>query len=157
MLFRSDIEKAVPVAAMAVFANSGQICIAGSRLFVAREIHDEFTRRVADYAANLRIGHGIQEGTDIGPIISARQAERIEGYLSVGPNEGAEILTGGNRVAGDDFAGGRCVRQPGELDGEFRGLGNSSTAGRAGNRRGCGGYAEHASGLHGHIPVVDWF
>ena len=102
----ADIEKAVPVAAMAVFANSGQICIAGSRLFVAREIHDEFTRRVADYAANLRIGHGIQEGTDIGPIISARQAERIEGYLSVGPNEGAEILTGGNRVAGDDFADG---------------------------------------------------
>ncbi|MGI3164596.1 aldehyde dehydrogenase family protein [Pseudooceanicola sp. 200-1SW] len=102
----ADIEKAVPVAAMAVFANSGQICIAGSRLFVAREIHDEFTRRVAEYAANLRIGHGIEEGTEIGPIISARQAERISGFLSVGPDEGAQVMTGGARVEGEKFAGG---------------------------------------------------
>lgn len=102
----ADIEKAVPVAAMAVFANSGQICIAGSRLFVAREIHDEFVRRVADFAAKLRIGHGIDEGTDIGPIISARQAERIAGYMAAGPDEGAEVVTGGNRVEGDAYAGG---------------------------------------------------
>ncbi|MGC0225874.1 aldehyde dehydrogenase family protein [Pseudooceanicola nitratireducens] len=102
----ADIEKAVPVAAMSVFANSGQICIAGSRLFVAREIHDEFTRRVAEFAANLRIGHGIDADTDIGPIISARQADRIAGYLAAGPNEGAEVLTGGTRAEGEDLSGG---------------------------------------------------
>ncbi len=100
----ADIEKAVPVAAMAVFANSGQICIAGSRLFVAREIHDEFTRRVAEFAATLKLGHGIDEGTDIGPIISSRQADRIAGYLEAGPAEGAQVLTGGARAEG--FEGG---------------------------------------------------
>ncbi|MEQ8291266.1 MAG: aldehyde dehydrogenase family protein [Roseovarius sp.] len=112
----ADIEKAVPVAAMAVFANSGQICIAGSRLFVAREIHDEFVRRVADYAAGLRIGHGISEETDIGPIISARQAERIAGYLSKGPQEGAQVLTGGARAEGPGLEGGHFY-QPTVLGG----------------------------------------
>jgi len=105
----ADIDKAVPVAAMAVFANSGQICIAGSRLFVAREIHDEFVRRVAEFAAKLRIGHGIDEGTDVGPIISARQAERIAGYLAAGPNEGAEVLTGGARAEGAGLEGGNFI------------------------------------------------
>ncbi len=106
----ADIEKAVPVAAMAVFANSGQICIAGSRLFVAREIHDEFVRRVANYASGLRIGHGIDPDTDIGPIISARQAERIAGYLDAGAREGAEVLTGGGRADGPALDGGHFIQ-----------------------------------------------
>ncbi|GHG96343.1 aldehyde dehydrogenase family protein [Pseudodonghicola xiamenensis] len=106
----ADIEKAVPVAAMAVFANSGQICIAGSRLFVAREIHEEFTRRVADYARGLKIGHGIDTDTDIGPIISARQAERIASFLSSGPAEGAQTLTGGNRLSGAGFDDGHFIQ-----------------------------------------------
>ncbi|SNR68031.1 aldehyde dehydrogenase family protein [Puniceibacterium sediminis] len=106
----ADIEKAVPVAAMAVFANSGQICIAGSRLFVAREIHDEFVQRVAEYAAGLKIGHGIDTATDIGPIISARQAERIAGYLDVGAREGAEVLTGGGKADGPDLKGGHFIQ-----------------------------------------------
>ena len=106
----ADIEKAVPVAAMSVFANSGQICIAGSRLFVAREIHDEFVRRVADFAANLKIGHGIAGDTDIGPIISARQSERIEMFLQAGPSEGAEVITGGEKLSGEGFDGGHFIR-----------------------------------------------
>lgn len=105
----ADIDKAVPVAAMAVFANSGQICIAGSRLFVAREIHDEFVGRVADYARELRIGNGLSPDTDIGPIISARQAERIETYLHAGPEEGASLVTGGERLTGAGFDGGNFI------------------------------------------------
>ncbi|SFE55355.1 aldehyde dehydrogenase (acceptor) [Sulfitobacter brevis] len=106
----ADIDKAVPVAAMAVFANSGQICIAGSRLFVAREIHDEFVRRVAEFASNLKIGHGIATDTDIGPIITARQAERIAGFLAAGADEGAEVLAGGNRADRPDLAGGHFIQ-----------------------------------------------
>ncbi|RWR50167.1 aldehyde dehydrogenase family protein [Sinirhodobacter ferrireducens] len=105
----ADIDKAVPVAAMAVFANSGQICIAGSRLFVAREIHDSFVARVADYARGLRIGHGIDPETEIGPIISARQADRIEDFLAAGPGEGAELLAGGRALSGPGFEGGRFI------------------------------------------------
>nr|WP_323783158.1 aldehyde dehydrogenase family protein [Amylibacter sp.] len=106
----ADIDQAVPVAAMSVFANSGQICIAGSRLFVAREIHDEFMRRVADYASNLKIGQGIETDTDIGPIISARQADRIAGYLAAGPNEGAKVLAGGNRADSPALQGGHYIQ-----------------------------------------------
>jgi aldehyde dehydrogenase (NAD+) len=105
----ADMEKAVPVAAMAVFANSGQICIAGSRLFVAREIHDEFVRRVAEFASGLKIGHGIHTDTDIGPIISARQAERIAGHLAMGQQEGAAVLAGGNKVERPDLTGGHFI------------------------------------------------
>jgi aldehyde dehydrogenase (NAD+) len=102
----ADIDKAVPVAAMAAFANSGQICIAGARLFVAREIHDDFVARVAAYAARLRIGPGIREETEIGPLISARQADRVAGYLAAGAREGAEVLTGGGRAEGPGLAAG---------------------------------------------------
>ena len=58
---------------MSVFANSGQICIAGSRLFVERSIHDEFVERLAAYAEGLRIGDGIDPATEIGPLVSQRQ------------------------------------------------------------------------------------
>lgn len=105
----ADIDKAVPVAAMAVFANSGQICIAGSRLFVAREIHDEFVRRVGEFAAGLRIGNGIAPETELGPIISARQAERVESFLQAGPAEGAALVTGGARLEGAGFEGGNFI------------------------------------------------
>jgi len=105
----ADIEKAVPVAAMSVFANSGQICIAGSRLFVAREIHDEFVRRVADFASSLRIGDGLHPDTDIGPIISARQAAKIEQFLDSGKSEGAELLAGGHRASASGLDGGHFI------------------------------------------------
>lgn len=105
----ADLEKAVPVAAMAVFANSGQICIAGSRLFVQREIHDEFVGLVADYARKLRIGAGVDPLTEIGPIISARQAQRVAGFLDAGKAEGARLVAGGARLEGAEFAGGNFI------------------------------------------------
>ncbi|MFM2277879.1 MAG: hypothetical protein RLZZ444_110 [Pseudomonadota bacterium] len=105
----ADIDRAVPIAAMAVFAHSGQICIAGSRLFVAREIHDEFVGKVADYARSLRIGHGIEEDTDIGPLISARQAKVVEGFISSGQSEGANLMAGGNRLSGALYDGGNFI------------------------------------------------
>ncbi|TGR35900.1 aldehyde dehydrogenase family protein, partial [Mesorhizobium sp. M1C.F.Ca.ET.195.01.1.1] len=92
----ADIDKAVPIAAMAVFVHSGQICIAGSRLFVAREIHDEFVRLLAEFAGSLRVGHGIEAETEIGPLINARQAGKVEGYIKAGSDEGAELVAGGS-------------------------------------------------------------
>ncbi|CAN7242204.1 aldehyde dehydrogenase family protein [Rhizobium sp. LjRoot30] len=105
----ADIDRAVPVAAMAVFANSGQICIAGSRLFVAREIHDEFIRRVAEFALKLRIGNGLDDQTEIGPIISSRQAAKVEGYIDVGRQQGADLVVGGKRLSGPDFNAGNFI------------------------------------------------
>jgi aldehyde dehydrogenase (NAD+) len=105
----ADLEKAVPVAAMSVFANSGQICIAGSRLFVERSIHDEFIARLAAYAEGLRIGDGIDPATEIGPLVSPRQLERVTGYLASGREEGARLVTGGTRLTEGTFAAGNFI------------------------------------------------
>ncbi len=105
----ADIDRAVPVAAMSVFAHSGQICIAGSRLFVAREIHNEFIAKLADFARGLRLGHGIEADTDLGPLISPRQAKIVEDFIASGRSEGAELITGGSRLSGDLYDKGNFI------------------------------------------------
>jgi aldehyde dehydrogenase (NAD+) len=105
----ADLDRAVPVAAMSVFANSGQICIAGSRLFVARSIHDEFVKRLGRFATALRIGDGIDPQTEIGPLISKRQLEKVAGYISSGPVEGARLVVGGERLQDGPFLDGNFV------------------------------------------------
>jgi aldehyde dehydrogenase (NAD+) len=105
----ADLDKAVPVAAMSVFANSGQICIAGSRLFVERSIHDEFVARLAAYAQGLKIGDGIDPATEIGPLVSEKQLLRVTGYLEAGTAEGAKLVTGGARLTQGALAAGNFV------------------------------------------------
>lgn len=94
----ADLDAAVPGAAMAVFAGSGQICSAGTRLFVERSIYGEFVERVARFSETLKVGNGLDPETQLGPIVSARQLERICGYLEAGRNEGATLSAGGNRI-----------------------------------------------------------
>ncbi|MNL16806.1 NAD/NADP-dependent betaine aldehyde dehydrogenase [compost metagenome] len=94
----ADLDAAVPGAAMAVFANSGQICSAGTRLYVQRGIYEEFVQRVADYAKTLRVGDPLDSQTQLGPVVSAEQIERITGYMALGVQEGARALAGGARL-----------------------------------------------------------
>lgn len=105
----ADLDKAVSVAAMSVFANSGQICIAGSRLFIERSIHDEFVERLAAFAKSLKVGDGADPSTEIGPLVSRRQLERVEGFLESGRAEGARIITGGARMNEGALAAGNFV------------------------------------------------
>ena len=105
----ADLDAAVPGAAMAVFANSGQICSAGTRLFVERKIYEEFTQRVADFARSLKVGNGLDPQTQVGPLVSSEQLERVSGYLALGQKEGARALSGGARVAEGDLAQGFFV------------------------------------------------
>ena len=96
----ADLDRAVPGAAMAAFGNSGQVCLAGTRLFVQRGIYDEFTRRVAEFAKTLVVGDPLDAATVIGPVVSEEQLERISGYLEAGTAEGAKALAGGARLTG---------------------------------------------------------
>lgn len=105
----TDLDAAVPVAAMSVFANSGQICIAGSRLFVERSIHDEFVERLGAFAKGLRVGNGSDPTTDIGPLISTKQLDRVERFLASGKAEGARLVTGGARLLEGALAAGNFV------------------------------------------------
>ena len=105
----ADLDAAVPGAAMAVFANSGQICSAGTRLFVERKVYEDFTQRVADFARSLKVGNGLDPQTQVGPLVSSEQLERVSGYLALGQKEGARALSGGARVAEGDLAQGFFV------------------------------------------------
>lgn len=105
----ADLDKAVPIAAMAAFANSGQICIAGSRLFVERSIHDELVERLGKFASALKIGDGADPTTEIGPIVSERQLDKVEGFLRSGRDEGARLVAGGRRLKEGALAKGNFV------------------------------------------------
>lgn len=106
----ANMAEAIPGAAMAVFANSGQICSAGSRLFVERSIYDEFTKGVAQVANALKVGDSLDPSTQIGPLVSQQQLDRVSGYLEAGVNEGAEALAGGERMQENGLDGGYFVK-----------------------------------------------
>ncbi|MFT3866749.1 MAG: aldehyde dehydrogenase family protein [Solirubrobacterales bacterium] len=105
----ADIDLAVPGAAMAVFAQTGQACCAGSRLFVERPIYEEFLAKVVDYARRLRVGPGLDPETQIGPLISERQLDRVLGFVDAGVEDGGSIRTGGRRLTEDALADGYFV------------------------------------------------
>jgi aldehyde dehydrogenase (NAD+) len=105
----ADLEAAVPGAAMAVFANTGQICSAGTRLFVEQRVYDEFTERVGAFGKKLRVGNGLDPETQMGPLVSEQQLERVTGYLALGKQEGAHAVTGGARLTEGPLAKGYFV------------------------------------------------
>lgn len=93
----ADLEAAIPGAAGGFLFNHGQTCTAGTRLLVEDRIFDEFTAGVAEYAAGLRIGPGLDPTSDIGPLVSGEQLAKVTGYLDAGIGQGARALAGGGR------------------------------------------------------------
>ncbi|MBT2336631.1 aldehyde dehydrogenase [Variovorax paradoxus] len=96
----ADLNLAVPGAAMGVYGNSGQVCLAGTRLFVQRGIHEEFVTRLQQFTATLKVGSGLEPGVNLGPLISSRQLDRVLGYVDIGTREGATLASGGKRLGG---------------------------------------------------------
>jgi aldehyde dehydrogenase (NAD+) len=105
----ADIGAAVPGAAMAVFQNSGQICSAGTRLYVQRPVYEDFVQRVAAFAKTLKVGDPLDPATQLGPVVSAEQLDRVTGYLHLGREQGARTLAGGERLTGGALGGGYYV------------------------------------------------
>jgi aldehyde dehydrogenase (NAD+) len=105
----ADLDQAVPGTAWAIFRNSGQVCCAGSRLFVEQKIYDRFVSRVAEYASTIKVGNGLDPSTQMGPLISKEQLERVTGYLRVGKAEGAVPVIGGERLTTGEFGKGYFV------------------------------------------------
>lgn len=99
----ADLDKATDAAARGIFANAGQVCAAGSRLFVHKKVFDRVVQGVAERAARLRVAPGLQPDADMGPLISQRQRERVLGYVDSGRGEGAEVLVGGQALPGAGF------------------------------------------------------
>jgi acyl-CoA reductase-like NAD-dependent aldehyde dehydrogenase len=99
----ADLEKAVKGAYQAIYYNSGQACNAGSRLFVPSDQYDDVMSGLVEAAAKARIGPGLDPATQLGPLISAEQRERVCGYIERGKSEGAELLTGGSSLERDGW------------------------------------------------------
>ena len=99
----ADLEKAIPGAAMAIFANSGQVCVAGSRLFVHRDIYDRVIEGVSAFAQSLVVAPGLDPRSQLGPLVSQGQFDRVAGYIQCGVEEGAEVVQGGGRVGQEGY------------------------------------------------------
>jgi acyl-CoA reductase-like NAD-dependent aldehyde dehydrogenase len=97
----ADIEAAVKGSFQAIYFNSGQACNAGSRLFVPAERFDEVMSGLAEAAKSAQLGPGLEAGTQLGPLVSAEQRERVLGYIDAGREEGAELLAGGEATLTD--------------------------------------------------------
>jgi acyl-CoA reductase-like NAD-dependent aldehyde dehydrogenase len=99
----ADMSAAVKGAYQAIYYNTGQACNAGSRLFVHKDQYDDVLAGLAEAAGRARLGAGLDPDTQMGPLISAEQEERVRGYIESGKSEGAELVTGGNKRDGEGY------------------------------------------------------
>ncbi|MEU0950073.1 aldehyde dehydrogenase family protein [Streptomyces canus] len=91
----ADLDEAIPGTAAAIFSNAGQVCTAGSRLFVQEGVYDEVVAGVARIAADLKVGYSFDPRAEMGPVISEEQRSTVMGYIESGVDEGASLLVGG--------------------------------------------------------------
>lgn len=101
----ADLDAAVQGALTGIFVNQGEVCCAGSRVLVQRSVYDQVVDALVDGARDLRLGHGLDEMTDMGPLISADQRSRVEKYIEIGQSEGARLMCGGGRPHLDGLGG----------------------------------------------------
>ena len=105
----ADMEAAVNGVVAGIFAATGQTCIAGSRLLVQREVHDDVLARVAERARTIRLGDPLAEDTEMGPVAFGEQMAKILRYVEIGLSEGATLVCGGRRPTDERLAGGFFV------------------------------------------------
>ncbi|HTC94440.1 MAG TPA: aldehyde dehydrogenase family protein [Terriglobales bacterium] len=99
----ADVDVAVKGAASAIFFNHGQCCCAGSRLYVESSIFDRVVEGVSQQAKKIRVGAGMDPQTQMGPLVSQEQLQRVCGYLESGQTEGAKAVTGGKRAGNKGY------------------------------------------------------
>ncbi len=103
------LERAVPGTSMGIFGNQGEVCSAGSRVFVHRSIYDDVLQGMSDFAAGMRLGSGLDPATTMGPLVSAQQRDRVQGYIDSGRGEGAKLVYAGQRPSDPALAAGFFV------------------------------------------------
>lgn len=106
----ADIDEAVDGVISQAFARLGQVCFAGTRLFLPAGIHDRFVERLAEKAHSIRVGHPMDEATEMGPLISRAHLESVLRYVDEATREGAHVVPGGGRVTEPALAKGNFMR-----------------------------------------------
>jgi len=94
----ADLELAIPGAANAIFFNGGQVCVAGSRLYVHKSIYDQVVEGIVKIAEGMALAPGRDPGCQMGPLVSARQLKAVQGFVDRAKEAGADIKTGGKRI-----------------------------------------------------------
>ena len=107
----ADLDLAVKATLRAAFACAGQWCTSTSRAIVVGEVTEEFTKKIVEGAARLKVGDGLERGTDMGPVCGTGQLDSILNFIRIGKEEGAALLTGGNKLGGKEFEDG-CFIEP---------------------------------------------
>jgi len=102
----ADLEAALNGTLATIFLNQGQMCVAGSRLLVHQDIHEEFIQRLVAKAEKIKLGNGLDPETTMGPLISKEHREKVLGYISSGVKQGAKLASGGKVPEGDIFEKG---------------------------------------------------
>jgi aldehyde dehydrogenase (NAD+) len=105
----ADLDAAVRAAGSGIFFNTGQVCSAGSRILVHKDIHDEVVERLVARAKSIRVGDPRDAGTSMGPLVSKAQMNRVLDYIEIGKREGAQLATGGTRLGSSGFFVGPTV------------------------------------------------
>src|SRR5207237_3502099 len=105
----ADLDVAIPGAASAIFFNHGQCCSAGSRLYVHKRLFDKVVAGVSDQAKAIKLGSGLDPATQMGPMVSEIQRDRVCSYLESGQKEGARAVTGGKAREGPGYFVERTV------------------------------------------------
>ena len=103
IVFEDAVDGAIEGAANAIFFNHGQCCVAGSRLYVHQSRFDEVVGGVAEIAKSIKLGSGMEAGTQMGPLVSEEQLQRVSSYLESGKAEGATAVVGGGRFGDRGF------------------------------------------------------
>jgi acyl-CoA reductase-like NAD-dependent aldehyde dehydrogenase len=101
----ADIDAAVGGNMQGAFFNAGQVCVAYTRFFVDSKRVDEFAEKAAAGAAAMKMGPGMDESTELGPLVTEEHLNRVDGYVKAGQKEGAQLVTGGERAEGDLASG----------------------------------------------------
>jgi phenylacetaldehyde dehydrogenase len=99
----ADIAKAVAGAGGGAYTNAGELCVAGARIYVEDAVYDQVVEGLSNYAKGLKIGAANQDSTQLGPIITDAQLNRVMGYLDAARGEGGRTVVGGKRVAREGF------------------------------------------------------
>ena len=105
----ADLAEAVPGTALGIFGNQGEVCSAGSRIFVQRPVYDDVLAGLIDEAKAITLGSGLDPDVTMGPLVSAAQRARVEGYIGIGKDEGARLAYEGARPDDPALAGGFYV------------------------------------------------
>ncbi|WDW09823.1 aldehyde dehydrogenase family protein [Priestia aryabhattai] len=105
----ADFETAVDYALFGIFAGSGQICAAGSRILVEESVAERFIERFAERAQKIKVGNGMDQEIEMGPLVSEEHMKKVLKYIEIGKQEGARLVCGGNRITSSGLEKGFFV------------------------------------------------